>query len=199
MKESIKILALGDSYTIGENVEKNLCFPQQVAELLQKENKNIEELKIVARTGWRTDNLKDAINLQNLKTNYDLVFLLIGVNNQYQNKNTEIYEYEFSNLVDSCISFAKNEENHVFVISIPDYGYTPFGDKNKLNISEEINFYNAINFKISKQKNVNYINITDISKSSKPNLLSTDNLHPSAFQYGLWAELIFEKILKAYS
>ncbi|TAG54063.1 MAG: SGNH/GDSL hydrolase family protein [Cytophagales bacterium] len=199
MKESIKILALGDSYTIGENVEKNLCFPKQVAKLLQKENKNIEELKIVARTGWRTDNLKDAINLQNLKTNYDLVFLLIGVNNQYQNKNTEIYEYEFSNLVDSCISFAKNEENHVFVISIPDYGYTPFGDKNKLNISEEINFYNAINFKISKQKNVNYINITDISKSSKPNLLSTDNLHPSAFQYGLWAELIFEKILKAYS
>lgn len=195
-KKTIKILALGDSYTIGQGVADSLRFPNQVAKKLLKSNIMTEKVKIIARTGWRTDNLIDAIKLSADTFKYDFVFLLIGVNNQYQNRNINVYKSEFKKLIQTAISYANNSNKNVITVSIPDYGFTPFGASDKANISTEIDAYNTINFEISSSLGVNYVTITDISRSNVSNLVASDDLHPSGIQYGLWADRIYDKILK---
>jgi acyl-CoA thioesterase-1 len=192
--KTIKYLALGDSYTIGQSVCETCRFPMQ----LETEIKgiltvnNLITTNIIAQTGWTTTNLKSAIASQNLSNDYDLVTLLIGVNNQYQNKPFSLYEQEFPELVSIAIEKAKGIKANIIVVSIPDYAYTPYGNGNTT-ISTQIDSYNAFAENYCIQNNISFVNITDISRLglAQPNLVATDGLHPSEVAYGKFVERIF--------
>jgi lysophospholipase L1-like esterase len=192
--QTIKFLALGDSYTIGESVKEEERWPEVLAAELRKKGKSIDKPKIIATTGWRTDQLKKAIEDAQLKPEYNLVSLLIGVNNQYQGKSAESYAPEFEELLNIAIKLAGGKKENVFVVSIPDYGFTPFGQPKQEQITKALDEYNAINKKISKTVGVRYVNITDISRKGfeQPDLVADDKLHPSGVQYKLWVERILE-------
>lgn len=189
-QDSISFLALGDSYTIGESVQPNKRWPVQLRGALVEKGYKVEKPLIIAKTGWRTDQLKHAIDTVAPHKNYDLVGLLIGVNNQYQGKSPSSYVPEFEELLNMAIELAGGDKSNVFVVSIPDYGYTPFGEKNKTKIGAELDEYNAINRQISEEMGVKYYNITDISRQNDPDLVAADKLHPSGKQYSLWVERI---------
>jgi lysophospholipase L1-like esterase len=195
IRQPVNFLALGDSYTIGQSVGIQDAWPNQFANYLKSIKVNIENVTIIAQTGWTTGNLKDAIKNSNISGKTNLVSLLIGVNNQYRGLEPALYEKEFEELLNTAIQIAGGE-NYVFVLSIPDYGYTPFGAYNQENISQEIDKYNAINFSITSRYNVAYINITGISRLGliQPELVATDGLHPSAEMYRLWVDLIAKGI-----
>lgn len=188
---SDKFLALGDSYTIGESVSEDERWPNQLADKLK-----IARPKIIATTGWRTDQLKSAIEAASLKSEYELVSLLIGVNNQYQGKPANQYEIEFEELLKTSITLAKGKAENVFVVSIPDYGFTPFGKSKQETITIQLDQFNAINKKIAAKFKVTYINITDISRQGldKPDLVAVDGLHPSGKMYSLWVDRILEQV-----
>lgn len=199
---SINYLALGDSYTIGQSVATVDRWPNQLALQVEKEHKiNFNKVDIIAHTGWRTDNLIDAIQTQKPDSSYNLVSLLIGVNNFYQGRDEEQYIREFEFLLQVSIALAGGNKDHVFVVSIPDYAYTKFGHGAQ-SISDNTNRYNFIGDSISKIYQVKFHNITPISRRglSEPDLVAGDNLHPSGKQYTLWVEQIisdmdFSKIL----
>src|SRR5579859_5875354 len=161
---AVKYLALCDSYTIGESVAEQERWPNQLDEVLSRRTGRDINTTILATTGWRTDNLNNAINMARIEEVYDLVSLLIGVNNQYQGKSVEEYASEFEGLLKTSVRLAKGKPENVFVVSIPDYGFTPFGQKNQANISAAIDQFNAINKRISDQYKVKYVNVTDISR-----------------------------------
>ncbi len=190
----LKYLALGDSYTIGESVTESERWPVQLAKALTEKGTPIEKPKIIAVTGWRTDNLNNGINIAKLKNEYDLVSLLIGVNNQYQGKSAEEYAVEYEELLKKAIELAGDDKDRVFVVSIPDYGYTPFGQAKQEKITKELDEFNAINNRITKGYGVAYFNITDISRKGldDPELVASDGLHPSGKQYTLWVARILE-------
>jgi len=184
-------LALGDSYTIGQGVSQVESWPVQLKDsLLANYRIALEPLDIIARTGWTTANLIDQINSTQPKV-HDLVSLLIGVNNQFQGGSFEIFKMEFDTLLNTAFTLSTNE-NRVFVVSIPDYGVTPFGMDNATQISAELDMYN--NYMNSKciEKNIPFINITEISRLIKDGemALASDDLHPSGFQYSKWIEEI---------
>ncbi len=194
-QQPIKYLALGDSYTIGESVTETERWPVQLAEALRKKGRSIEAPKIIATTGWRTDNLGNAINIANLKPEYGLVSLLIGVNNQYQGKPIDQFRKEFEELLNVAIRLAQGKKENVFVVSIPDYGYTPFGKANQPKISKELDDYNSVSKNITGKYGVKYFYITDISRKGfdDPSLVASDGLHPSGKQYGQWVDLILKE------
>jgi len=191
-KGVFKYLALGDSYTIGQNVEENQRFPVQLVEKLIEAGVNIDKPTIIARTGWTTANLAQGIEDANLTVTYDLVTLLIGVNNQYQGRDTAEYRKQFRELLNRSVGFANDIEKRVIVISIPDYGVTPFGSGNAGKIAEEIDAFNKINREETELKKVQYVYITSISRVAKddPSLIAGDGLHPSGKMYGLWVQAI---------
>ena len=191
-QDSYQYLALGDSYTIGESVAEAERWPNQLVDSLRKKGINIGKPRIIATTGWRTDNLKNAMNIAQLRPEYDLVSLLIGVNNQYQGKSAEQYALEFEELLATAIRLAKGKKQNVFVVSIPDYGYTPFGKPKQETITKAIDQFNEINARITYKHKVQYFNITDISREGlkQPDLVATDGLHPSGKMYAEWVELI---------
>lgn len=189
-------LALGDSYTIGESVEPSQRWPVQLVDDLRSAGFNIEQPRIIARTGWTTDELMTAMDTSELNSPYDMVSLLIGVNNQYRGRDTANYREELEILMDRAIELAGDDHGKVFIVSIPDWGVTPFAKqqgRNPANIAEEINAYNSIKQEMAKRKNLEYINITDISReaSNKPDYLADDGLHPSGKMYKAWVERIF--------
>ena len=188
----VKFLALGDSYTIGESVREEDRWPEQLAKALRLKGLAVEKPRIVATTGWRTDQLKKAIEEAQLKPEYNLVSLLIGVNNQYQGKSAESYAPEFKELLNMTIKLASGKKENVFVVSIPDYGFTPFGKPRQDQISKALDEFNAINKKITELAGIKYVNITDISRKGfeQPDLVAKDKLHPSGGQYRLWVERI---------
>lgn len=195
-RDTLTFLALGDSYTIGESVAARDRWPVQ---LTRKFNRSEGEMTIgdpdiIARTGWTTQELKNAIDQREVAKDYDLVSLLIGVNNQYRGYPLEDYPAEFETLLKMAISFAGNQTSRVFVVSIPDYGYTPFGEGNQQKISEEIDAYNEINKRISLETGVQYFDITPISREGlqDPTLVAPDRLHPSGRQYERWVQKIME-------
>ncbi|CAN5486571.1 SGNH/GDSL hydrolase family protein [soil metagenome] len=190
--QSIKYLALGDSYTIGESVMKKDRWPEQLVALLKKKGKKIRKPTIIGVTGWRTDQLKKAIQEAHLRNEYGMVSLLIGVNNQYQKKSVESYAPEFEELLQMAIILAGGKKDNVFVVSIPDYGYTPFGKPNQPGITKDIEQYNATNKSITEKKGVTYINITDLTQLGldHPDYVAEDGLHPSGKMYSLWVERI---------
>lgn len=189
-QDSLSFLALGDSYTIGESVSQSSRWPVQLSDSLNNKGFSIKQPVIIARTGWRTDQLKNAIDEKMPGKDYDLVGLLIGVNNQYQGKSPESYRPEFEELLEIAIAHANGNKSRVFVISIPDYGYTPFGKKNQEKISSELNTYNEINKSITEAMGVKYYYITDISRQQDASLVAEDGLHPSGKQYALWVQEI---------
>lgn len=194
----LSYLALGDSYTIGESVSEPERWPNQLVSALSQKGVMVSTPKIIATTGWRTDNLKDAIVKAKLESSYDLVSLLIGVNNQYQGKPADEYAREFEDLLKMAIQLAQGKSSNVFVVSIPDYGYTPFGVSKKETISKQIDEFNQINKRIAEEYQVAYYNITDISRLGlkDPALVASDKLHPSGKMYALWTERILENFIR---
>ena len=197
-------LALGDSYTIGQSVCETCRFPTQLSKNLGNLNpNNTYSLKIIAQTGWTTTNLISAINTQNPTSNYDLITLLIGVNNQYQNRSFPLYEKEFPELVNKAIKLAKGDKTNIIVVSIPDYAYTPFGQAsgNQTTISTEIDQYNTFAKKYCDDNAIMFINITDITRQGliNKNLVAQDGLHPSELAYSLFVERILPKAATALS
>ena len=196
--DGVRYLALGDSYTIGESVAQAERYPVQFSTRLQEERK-VDEVRIIAKTGWTTTNLQAAIAAEDLTAEYDLVSLLIGVNNQYQGKSIEEYEVEFTELLEEAILLAKGRSDRVFVLSIPDWAYTPFGQNrpDPAGISAEIDAFNAVNKSISDEYDILYFDITPISRQGieQPELVATDNLHPSAKMYEAWVDLFYEDVV----
>lgn len=196
VKDSLQYLALGDSYTIGESVKATERWPVQLARALTERGYRVANPKIIAVTGWRTDNLKNGINIAQLGKYYDMVSLLIGVNNQYQGKPLDQYAEEYEDLLKNAIQLAGGKKDNVFVVSIPDYGFTPFGKAKQNQISKELDEFNQVNKRITEQYNVAYFDITDISRKGleNPELVATDGLHPSGTQYTLWVERIMKDL-----
>ena len=185
-------LALGDSYTIGESVAAEERWPVQLVSTLRANGRVFGAPVVIAKTGWRTDDLKAAIDNAQLTHDFDLVSLSIGVNNQYQGKSVEQYAVEFENLLRTAITLAKGVKGNVLVVSIPDYGYTPFGRHKQAEITQALDQFNAINARITKKHGVMYFNITDISRLGleQADLLAADGLHPSGKMYALWVARI---------
>jgi lysophospholipase L1-like esterase len=192
-------LALGDSYTIGESIPVTESYPYQTTALLNNEGFNFLSPKIIATSGWTTVNLINAIAAEtDLLPSYDIVTLLIGVNNQYQGGSQADYKTGFTTLLQYSIAYAGNSPSHVIVISIPDYSGTPFalGRNDNALIASQIDSFNAINKQISANYNVNYINVTDDSREAftDKSLLASDGLHYSAAEYAIWSALIASTI-----
>lgn len=196
-------LALGDSYTIGEDVPLVENFPTQLVAQLRNKNIPIADPRILAQTGWRTDQLMAAIaddTTLSGKT-FSLVTLCIGVNNQYQHIDFGIYEKEFEMLLHTAILLAGRHPECVLVLSIPDWAWTTYGQNftsEPFYISTAIDQYNAFNRAMSEKMGVQYINVTEISRQGLeiPNMLAPDGLHPSGQQYARWVEILKEKALK---
>ena len=191
-RSNLSYLALGDSYTIGESINIKDSYPNQLKDQIDL----IDSLKIIAKTGWTTDELIDTLNRSNIRQ-HDIVSLLIGVNNQFRGYSINNYKIEFENLLNKAINYSNNKKN-VFVISIPDYGVTPFGkSRGKEKIYREIDAFNDINRSISKKYNVMYFNITDISRLAEndSSLLADDKLHPSEKMYSEWIDFMKIQIL----
>ena len=196
-QQALSYLALGDSYTIGESLPLKDNFPYQTVDLLKQKGIQISEPVIVAKTGWTTDELMTAIEMQQLKGQFNFVSLLIGVNNQYRGRDIENYQKEFEQLLQKAIAFAGGTTNHVFVLSIPDWGATPFAEgRDRLKIANEIDQFNSVNKKISERFKVNYIEITAGTReaSKDPSLVAEDKLHPSKKEYARWAEKLSQAI-----
>jgi lysophospholipase L1-like esterase len=197
---NLRYLALGDSYTIGQSVCNTCRFPEQLKDSIKKRlnSNDAIAINVIAQTGWTTTNLKSAIASQNPSSNYDLVTLLIGVNNQYQNKPFSLYEQEFPELVAIAIEKAQGKKENVIVVSIPDYAFTPFGNGNTT-ISTQIDTYNAFAQNYCATNNITFVNITDITRLglAQPNLVATDGLHPSELAYSKFVERILPKALMA--
>ena len=190
-------LALGDSYTIGESVPVTDNFPNQAVQLLKTSGYDFRPVEIVARTGWTTDELQAKINEHRFHTPYDIVTLLIGVNNQYRGRTADSYQPEFESLLKQAIQFAGGKAEHVIVLSIPDWGVTPFASgRERDQISKEIDAYNAINKGISEQYKVHYLDITPWTReaTNDASLVAGDGLHPSAKEYKRWSEKLADKI-----
>jgi lysophospholipase L1-like esterase len=191
-------LALGDSYTIGEQVLLTESFPYQTVQLLRKKNIEITAPEVIAKTGWTTDDLNAAIQENIFLKEYDFVSLLIGVNNQYRGRAVEEYETEFNFLLEQAIVFAGNSSTKVFVLSIPDWGVTPFAnDRDISKIANEIDEYNAACKKITLQHNCTFIDITTSQRTDAHNaeMLASDGLHPSVKEYGKWAKKIIDNFI----
>ena len=192
---SFKLIALGDSYTIGQNVCEDCRFPAQLKDSLQTyfSTNDSFSLEIIAQTGWTTTNLKNAIATAEPALNFDLATLLIGVNNQYQSKPFNIYETEFIELVNTAISLVDGEASKLIVVSIPDYAYTSFGQsQNPTNISAQLELYNSFAQSYCEDNNLSYVYITDITQQGleNPELVASDNLHPSTLAYTKFVERI---------
>ena len=195
VKKTYQYLALGDSYTIGQSVCATCRFPIQLKTQLENTLRNTTvKTDVIATTGWTTTNLINAINAQNRSADYDLVTLLIGVNNQYQHKPFSLYESEFPELVNKAIALAKGDKTNVIVVSIPDYAYTPYGNGNA-NISTEISQYNTFAQEYCNRNQIEFINITDITQQGlvNPELVASDGLHPSELAYTKFVERILPK------
>ncbi len=193
-------LALGDSYTIGESVKEAERFPNQLTDSLKADGIKIGTVKVVARTGWTTDELESGITASGLTATdtFDMVSLLIGVNNQYRGRSVEDYKPSFTTLLQRAIKFAGGKKERVIVVSIPDYAYTPFGG-GRQSISTGIDQYNAANEAITRSMGIAYAQITPVSREglNDPSLVAGDGLHPSGKQYGRWVG-VMKPIVKAF-
>lgn len=205
--DTLTYLALGDSYTIGEAVSQNESFPYQLTFLLNSDFRynntpfGVSEPRIIATTGWTTDDLINAINISNvLGKKFSFVTLLIGVNDQFQNKSQANYQVKFEQVLKTAIDLANGDVTKVFVLSIPDYGVTPFAAGQDNIIGPKIDQFNSINMAISNKLGVHYLNITEISRqaAANPALIAPDGLHPSALMYKMWMQQLEPIIATEY-
>ena len=198
-KNTSKFLALGDSYTIGQSVEVNERWPVQFLKELTATTNVIDTLQIIAQTGWRVDQLKEAMNSSDLEPPYGIVSLLIGVNNQYQGQNANDFRPEFIEILEKSLKLVENRTERLFVISIPDWGASPYGfGFDRAKVSKEINEFNSVVKEESEKRGLRYFNITTISRRALTDrtLIASDGLHPSGKMYKLWVDKIIPIISK---
>lgn len=196
------ILSLGDSYTIGEGVQPEDRWPMQLAVAMRSLGLEVRDPLIVARTGWTTDELKRGIEESSVEGRFDWVTVLIGVNNQYRGRSPDEYRKELDELIRYAIEKAGSNPQRVIVLSIPDWGVTPFAkEKGKApaEIAEEIDTYNRVKREEAERLGVHFIDITDISREAgledsklpeDQRLLADDGLHPSGRMYQRWVERV---------
>jgi len=192
-------LALGDSYTIGEQAPMHDNFPHQAVALLQKQHFDVADPVIIATTGWTTDELSASIREHNIHETFSFVTLLIGVNNQYRGRSIDNYKTEFKQLLDQAIAFADGQPGKVFVLSIPDWGATPFAEgKDRPKIAKEIDEYNAACKEIALAGKCSYIEITGSTREhgKDKEYLAADGLHPSGKEYAIWAQRLADAVAK---
>lgn len=197
ISEPIRYLALGDSYTIGTGIDTVDNYPHQLSDSLSARSFFIDTTAVIATNGWTTTDLKNGIEAEDPDSSYNLVSLLIGVNNQYQGLELDLYRTEFRELLDLAITFAGGKSENVFVISIPNYGVTPFGQsRNPVIIRQELQVYDDIAREISYEYNIPFVNITPISElgAEDSSLIASDDLHPSAKMYAMWMEEILPTV-----
>lgn len=195
----LRVLSLGDSYTIGEAVQESERWPVRLAALLRNRGLRIDDPVIIARTGWTTDELSRAIDDARPVGPFDVVTLLIGVNNQYRGRSSAEYQTEFRALLERAVAFAGGSAAHVVVLSIPDWGVTPFADgRDRASIGAEIDAFNDVNRDDAMRVGARYVDITPISRlaSTEPALVASDGLHPSGEMYSRWADLAFPIFLE---
>ncbi|MFC2089794.1 SGNH/GDSL hydrolase family protein [Bacteroidota bacterium] len=200
-QEEISILSLGDSYTIGESVSENERWPLQLAGQMRLNGIEVLQPQIIAATGWTTNELLAGMDTATLKERYDLVTVLIGVNNQYRGRDTVNYHLELENILKRAIRLAGGENSHVVVLSIPDWGVTPFASGRDISkIASEIDAYNRVKKEISKSLGLHYIDITDISRKAETMnyLLASDGLHPSGLMYAEWVDRLLPVALDVF-
>lgn len=195
-------LAIGDSYTIGEAVSLQNSFPYQLSNSMKNNGLDLGKPYIIAKTGWTSSELQSAIKTAGIQRQFKIVTLLIGVNNQYRGESKDVYRKEFKELLQTAIGFAAGNKAHVFVVSIPDWGVTPFGlnsGRGQEQISAEIDAFNAINKEETLAQGLSYTDITTESRLaiSDPGLVAGDGLHPSAKMYADWTALLLPSVLKA--
>ena len=194
----IRYLALGDSYTIGESVTETERWSDQLAKLLQAYDL-LTRVTIIARTGWTTNELWEGIQAREIYPPYDLVSLLIGVNNQYRGYDIDEYREQFVFLLDRAIEYAGGQPKHVIVLSIPDWGVTPYASgRDRDQIAKEIDTFNAVNEAASEKADIHYVDVTPISREAvnDPALIAPDGLHPSGIMYAEWARQVLPVALK---
>jgi lysophospholipase L1-like esterase len=196
---TIRYLALGDSYTIGESVAEEERWPNQLAERLRAETRFVE-VTIIARTGWTTDELWQGIRARTIDPPYDLVSLLIGVNNQYRGYSINEYREQFVFLLNRSIEYAGGDSGRVIVLSIPDWGVTPFAEgRDRAQIAKEIDAFNAVNREETEKAGARYVDITPVSRqaANDATLLASDGLHPSGKMYAAWVDLALPVVLES--
>jgi lysophospholipase L1-like esterase len=196
----VRLLALGDSYTIGEGVAVEDRWPMQLAALLRTHGMHVAEPTIIARTGWTTDELAAAIASTDVKERYDLVTVQIGVNNQYRGRSVDEYRTQFRALLARAIGFAGGRASHVVVVSIPDWGQTPFAARrDRRRIGLDIDAFNAVNRDETARSGSRYVDITTISRraADEADLVVADKLHPSARMYAEWVRAIAPTVIAA--
>ena len=193
MNQPLTWLALGDSYTIGEGCALHESYPIKTLQLLRKEGFLFNAPEIIAKTGWTSAELSTHLDETRLNSHYDIVTLLIGVNNQYRGIPEEQYSLEFAGLVNLAITKTGNRPDRVMVLSIPDWGQTPFGaNRDRIAISSAIARYNDLAQLVCLRYGVGYIHcVTDASQ------VVADGLHPSAKVYAAWANLLKNSIIRA--
>lgn len=196
----VRFLALGDSYTIGESVPESERWPVQLAAMLRERGVPVGEPTIIARTGWTTDELATGIDAASPEGRFDLVSLLIGVNNQYRGRDAEEYRLQFRERLAQAIRFADGDARRVIVLSIPDWGVMPFAEgRDRGRIATEIDRFNTINREETSRAGARYVDVTPASREAArdPSLVAGDGLHPSGAQYTRWAQLALPAALAA--
>ena len=186
-------IALGDSYTIGEGVNEDERWPNQFVDVAYENGVDFDQPMIIAETGWKTYDLLNAINQTNFTKKYDYISLLIGVNNQFNSRPIDEFEEDLNKLMDEMKRIKKNDGS-IIIISIPDWGYTPFGESSDMSdISEQINLFNSSLRKFATTNGLKYVDVTEISRRgiNEPDLITSDNLHPSGIMYLEWAKKIY--------
>ena len=192
--ESYSFLALGDSYTVGEGVPFEESWPNQFVDYALERGLDIKNPKIIAETGWKTYDLLNAIKSSSLSVKYDYISLLIGVNNQFNSRPLNEFEDDLNKIL-AEINYLKKGNSKIIVISIPDWGYSPYGSNfDRERISDEIDQFNIILEIFSEENNLNFVDVTQISRLAinQPNLIAKDNLHPSGLMYLEWVKKIYE-------
>ncbi|MFZ6019451.1 MAG: SGNH/GDSL hydrolase family protein [Chloroflexota bacterium] len=194
-QSALRYLALGDSYTIGEGVKNEDSFPYQLIKALEEDGFSFNQPQVIARTGWTTDELIRAIEKDQPQGTYDLVTLLIGVNNQFRGYSMEIYRSEFRELLNRSIQYADNQAGCVVVLSIPDWGVTPIARTmgvERGQVSSQIDRFNDINREEAELAGVRYVDVTGISRTAADDssLIAEDGLHPSSIMYQAWVESV---------
>lgn len=190
----LRFLALGDSYTIGESVQPDQRWPNKLASRLVGEGIYVSDPEIIARTGWTTRELLNALNERRLSGTFELVSLLIGVNNQYRGLKVGEYRHEFRILLQYALNYAGGDPNRVMVLSIPDWGKTPFAqDRDRVKISVEIAAFNRVNRAEAELAGAHHINIDNVPHhlQTDRSLVAADGLHPSVVLYDAWVKVIF--------
>lgn len=195
--KELTYLALGDSYTIGEGVEEEQRWPVQLVEKLRADGINISDARIIAKTGWTTDELMAGIEAAGPGREYTLVSLMTGVNNQYRGRDRENFRKELASLIDTAISCAAGIADNVIVLSIPDWGVTPFADgRDREKIAEEIDSFNNVIVEECTVAGVKYIDVSGVSRKASDDLslVAGDGLHPSGRMYEMWVEILYPSV-----